>query len=84
MSYKEISSKRASDNRTAPKDVNVKEWDYICTFGNCDVYANGNRRHLVDIKTGNVVFEYIIGIHGTELSKNNKPQVVKRKRNDRL
>ena len=43
--------------------ADLKGWDYVCTFGTCLVYAKGGERRLINAETGEVIFEYIIGIH---------------------
>lgn len=69
MSNKGTYSKPASEKKINRKNIDLTEWDYVCTFGTCLIYANGDRRRLINIVTGEIVFEYTIGIHDTGLNK---------------
>lgn len=69
MSNKSISNKPVSERKINRKNVDLTEWDYLFTFGSCLVYANGNRRRLIKVVTGDIIFEYTIGIHDTGLNK---------------
>lgn len=67
MSNTEISKLQKKVNR---KKVDLGGWEYVCTFGNCLVYAKGDERCLIKAETGEVVLKYSVGIHGVKLEKN--------------
>jgi len=85
MSNKGISSKRASEKKINRKNIDLTEWNYVCTFGSCLIYANGDRRRLIKVVTGEIAFEYTIGIYDTALNINRiKTEIRKGERNVRL
>ena len=85
MSNKGIISKPASEKKINRKNIDLTEWNYVCTFGSCLIYANGDRRRLIKVVTGEIAFEYTIGIYDTALNKNsNISRVRERERNVRL
>jgi len=85
MSNKVIYNTPASENKPNQKNVDLIEWNYVCTFGSCFVYANGDRRRLINTETGEIIIEYTIRMHDAGLYTNsNKGHVKKRGRNVRL
>ena len=58
-----VSNKPSSKKKVKGKKVDLTGWDYVCTFGNNLVYAKGSKRRLIKANTGEIVFEYTIGIH---------------------
>lgn len=85
MSNKVIYNTPALEKKTNRKNVDLSKWNYVCTFGSCLVYANGDRRCLINTVTGEIVFEYTIGIHKVGLHKSsNNDRLEKRERNAKL
>ncbi|MCK4785992.1 MAG: hypothetical protein KAV87_19705 [Desulfobacteraceae bacterium] len=85
MSNKLIYNTPALEKKTNLRNIDLTEWNYVCTFGSCLIYANDDRRRLIKAETGEIVFEYTIGIHDAGLNKNsNISRVKKRERNVRL
>jgi hypothetical protein len=79
MNNKVVYDTPASVKKTNRKNTGLAEWNYVCTFGSCLVYANGDRRRLINTVTGEIVFEYTIGIHDAGLNTNmNKDRNKKR------
>ncbi len=72
MNYKKSSGKptsNTSNSETNHKNAELAGWNYVCNFGSSLIYANGDKRRLVDSVTGEVIFEYTIGIKSVELGK---------------
>jgi len=85
MSNKAAYNTPASEKKNNKNNVALSGWNYVCTFGSCLVYANGDRRRLINPETGDIVFEYTIGIHNEGLNNNiNKVRFKKRERNVRM
>ena len=85
MSNKGISSKPASEKKINRKNIDLTDWNYVCTFGSCLIYANGDRRRLINIITGEIAFEYTIGIDDTAPNINRiKTEIREGERNVRL
>lgn len=74
-----------SQKKKRGERADLKGWDYVCTFGNCIVYAKGDKRRLIREDTGEIVIEYYIGIHKAEFRNgDNAGRVNERKSNVKL
>ena len=74
-----------SQKKLYGKKVDLKGWDYVCTFGNSLVYAKGDKRRLIREDTGDIIIEYYIGIHKAEFgNRDNAGRVNERKSNVKL
>jgi len=80
-----VFNKPSSRKKLNVKKVDLKGWEYVCTFGNCLVYARGDKRRLIQEETGAVIFEYLIGIQEAKFENtSNTGRVNERKSNAKL
>jgi hypothetical protein len=89
MSSNSISNQKlAPTKETGDNKTDLSGWENMGYYGSCVIYAKGDKRRLIDPKTGQSIFEYKIAIRDIELSKDIKEHVILRRgkgeRNARL